>query len=81
MDERRPQPCRITTTGLVELLDRVIGGGAVVTGNVIVALAGVDLLYIDLKLLLASTDKLVAALSRPGESEESAKPGERRGAP
>jgi hypothetical protein len=56
---------RMATSGLVDLLDRVIGGGAVVTGDLVIALAGVDLVYVDLKLLLAPVDKIVSTLARP----------------
>ena len=63
---------RLDTNGLVDLLDRVIGGGAVVTGDVVIALGGVELLYLDLKLLVAPVDKLVSTLARP--EEEASKP-------
>lgn len=38
--------------GLVETLDRVLDGGAAVAGDVIVSVAGVDLLRVDLRLLV-----------------------------
>ena len=38
---------------LVDLLDRLIGGGVVVTGDVVLSLAGVDLVYLGLRLVLA----------------------------
>jgi hypothetical protein len=37
---------------LVDLLDRVVHRGAVVRGDVVIALAGVDLIRLDLRLLL-----------------------------
>lgn len=37
---------------LVEVLDRVVDGGAVVSGDLVVSLAGVDLIRVDLRLLL-----------------------------
>ncbi len=37
---------------LVEILDRVIDGGAVVSGDLVVSLAGVDLVRVDLRLLV-----------------------------
>ena len=61
---------RVATTNLVDLLDRLIGGGVVVTGDVVIALGGVDLLYLDLKLLLAPVDRIVSVLARL-EDEES----------
>jgi hypothetical protein len=38
---------------LVDLLDRVIGGGVVITGEVVIGVAGVDLVYLGLQLVLA----------------------------
>jgi len=40
--------------GLVDLLDRVVHRGAVVNGDVIISLAGIDLIRLDLRLLLVS---------------------------
>jgi hypothetical protein len=39
---------------LVDLLDRLMDVGAVIAGDVVLALAGVDLMRLDLRLLLAS---------------------------
>jgi Gas vesicle protein len=39
-------------TSLVDLLDRVVNGGAYVSGDVVVCLAGIDLIRLDLRLLL-----------------------------
>lgn len=38
---------------LVDLLDRLIDGGVVVTGDVVLSLAGIDLVYLGLRLVLA----------------------------
>ncbi|HKS46892.1 MAG TPA: gas vesicle protein [Amycolatopsis sp.] len=38
--------------GLVDLLDRVLEHGAVITGDVIISLAGIDLIRLNLRLLL-----------------------------
>lgn len=40
------------TASLVDLLDRVVHRGAVVRGDVVITLAGVDLIRLDLRLLL-----------------------------
>jgi hypothetical protein len=45
--------------GLVDLLDRVIHRGAVVTGDVIISLAGIDLIRLDLRLLLTAVDTAI----------------------
>ena len=39
-------------TSLVDLLDRVVHRGAVVRGDVVISLAGIDLIRLDLRLLL-----------------------------
>jgi Gas vesicle protein len=43
-----------TGTSLVELLDRVVHRGAFVGGDVVVCLAGIDLVRLDLRLLLTA---------------------------
>jgi 50S ribosomal subunit-associated GTPase HflX len=45
------------STGLVEVLDRVLGKGLVVAGDVKVSLAEVELLTIRIRLLICSIDK------------------------
>jgi hypothetical protein len=54
---------------LVDLLDRVIGGGVVITGEVVIGIAGVDLVYLGLQLVLApahEVEKHVALGRRSG---------------
>jgi hypothetical protein len=41
-------------TSLVELLDRVVRRGAFVGGDVVISLAGIDLVRLDLALLLTA---------------------------
>lgn len=41
---------------LLHLLDRLLDAGIVLSGDVRVSIAGVDLLYVGLKLLLSSVD-------------------------
>ncbi|MGN6752383.1 MAG: gas vesicle protein GvpJ [Intrasporangium sp.] len=51
----RPRPARdLAPIGLVDLLDRLLGAGVVVAGDVVVSLAGVDLVEIRLQLLISS---------------------------
>ena len=38
---------------LVDLIDRVIGGGVVITGDIVLSVADVDLVYLGLRLVLA----------------------------
>jgi len=49
--ERRSLPDQVT---LVDLVDRVLNKGVVVTGDVTLSVADVDLVYVGLRLLLAS---------------------------
>lgn len=43
---------------LVELLDRVLDKGVVLRGDVTISVAGIDLLYLELNLLLSSVETL-----------------------
>jgi hypothetical protein len=52
---------------LVDLLDRVLGCGVVVTGEVTLSIAGVDLVQVSLRALISSVR--VAVEDRPGEGE------------
>lgn len=44
---------------LVDLLDRLLAGGVVLTGDVTISLAGVDLVQISLRALISSVATLV----------------------
>lgn len=46
---------------LSDLLDRLVDSGAVVTGDVIIGLAGVDLIRLDLRLLLIGAQSAIEA--------------------
>ncbi len=41
---------------LCDLLDRVLNMGVVATGDIVISVAGVDLIYINLQLLLSSVE-------------------------
>lgn len=43
---------------LVELVDRVLNKGVVLNGDLVLGVAGVDLVYVGLRLLLASAGTL-----------------------
>ncbi|MEV4319438.1 gas vesicle protein GvpJ [Actinocrispum sp. NPDC049592] len=47
------------TNALADVLDRVIGRGAVITGDVIITLAGIDLVRLDLRLLLIAVEDVL----------------------
>ena len=50
----RQQPRDLAPVSLVDLLDRLLGTGVVLAGDVVVTLAGVDLVEIRLHLLITS---------------------------
>lgn len=43
---------------LLELVDRVLNKGVVLTGDITLSVAGVDLVYVGLRVLLSSVDTL-----------------------
>jgi Gas vesicle protein len=51
---------------LVDLLDRVLAGGVVVTGEITLSIADVDLVVVSLRALLTSVSALVG---QDGEAE------------
>jgi hypothetical protein len=46
---------------LVEVLDRVLGAGVVITGDLTISLADVDLVHLDLRLLVGSVGTIRGA--------------------
>jgi hypothetical protein len=67
MTMARDLPADLPTqrVALVDLLDRVLAGGVVVTGEITLSVADVDLVTISLRALLAS----VSALAAPAAEE------------
>ena len=57
---------------LVEVLDRVLDKGAVVSGDIVISIADVDLIYIGLKVLVSSVDTMerLRGAPMPGATEE-----------
>jgi len=47
---------------LVDLVDRLIGGGVVVSGDIVLSVADVDLVYLGLRLVLAPAHVVDEAL-------------------
>jgi hypothetical protein len=45
---------------LVDLLDRLLAGGVVLTGELTISLAGVDLVHVSLRALISSVSTLAA---------------------
>jgi gas vesicle structural protein len=57
----RPLEQQVT---LIELVDRVLNKGVVLTGDITLSVADVDLVYVGLRVLLASVATLEAAEPR-----------------
>ncbi len=57
---------------LLEVLDRVLNKGVVVSGDLVISVADVDLLYLGLKLLLSSVETMERLRGAPfaGAGEE-----------
>jgi hypothetical protein len=53
---------------LVDVLDRLLDTGVVIDGQIVISLAGVDLVHVGLRALLASTDRAarLVAPAAPG---------------
>jgi hypothetical protein len=51
---RSPAPARGQRIALVDLLDRLLAGGVVITGDVTISIADVDLVRISLRAIIAS---------------------------
>ena len=58
---------RDASVGLVDLLDRVLGGGVVAAGDIVLSVAGVELVYLNLRVLLASVQSV---LGDPAAAQE-----------
>ncbi|ORJ99311.1 gas vesicle protein GvpA [Prescottella equi] len=66
----RRSECAVSATpdrriALVDLLDRVLGGGVVVAGEITLSIADVDMVHISLRTLVSS----VSALTRPSDEK------------
>lgn len=51
---------------LAELVNRVLDRGAVVSGDVVISVAGVDLVYVGLRVLLSSVESMRGRLETGG---------------
>jgi hypothetical protein len=65
VEEASPSP--LGQIALVDLLDRLLGNGVVVAGDVVISLAGVDLVQIRLQALITSirADMIEPTPTRP----------------
>jgi hypothetical protein len=64
---RRPPRARAPAddASLLDVVDHVLTKGVVVSGDVVLALADVDLVYLRLSALLCATDRLASRKRRP----------------
>lgn len=62
MSDQLPSDLQSEMT-LAELVNRVLDRGAVITGEVTISVAGIDLVYLGLQIVLSSTE---TASQRPG---------------
>jgi gas vesicle structural protein len=51
---------------LADLVNRVLDKGAVVSGDVVISVAGVDLIYVGLRLLVSSAESMRNRLEHGG---------------
>ena len=52
------EPALAQEIALLELVDRVLNKGVVLTGDITLSVAGVDLVYVGLRVLLSSVETL-----------------------
>jgi len=55
---RRGLASRHRKVSLCEVLDRVLNKGAVIAGDVVISVAGVDLLYLGLNVIVSSVETM-----------------------
>lgn len=54
---------------LCEVLDRVLDKGAVLTGEIVISVADIELLYVGINLLISSVETLLGAMDGRKEKE------------
>jgi Gas vesicle protein len=58
MSDQRADLTGHQDVALVELVDRLLDGGVVIAGDIMLSIADVDLVYVSLRLLLSSVHRL-----------------------
>lgn len=64
-----PAPGPVKHLALAELLDRVLHKGVVLRGDLVISMAGIDLLFVDIKALIASVDTAAEIGAGPGRRD------------
>ena len=57
---------------LLDLIDHVLNTGVIIRGNLVLSLAGVDLVYLGLDLIVTSVETAMRHIVRPGSTERAA---------
>ena len=68
MSGRRESISAQREVALVEVLDRALGAGVVITGDLTLSLADIDLVYLNLRLLVGSVGTINGELAANDES-------------
>ncbi len=55
---------------LIDILDVILDKGVAIRGDIIISIAGVDLVYLDLRVLISSVETLVQTHSNKNVSSE-----------
>ncbi len=53
---------------LLDILDHVLNSGAVIHGSLVISLAGVDLVYVGLNVILTSVETALRNVNAPSEA-------------
>lgn len=54
---------------LLDLIDHVLNTGVIIRGNLVLSLAGVDLVYLGLDLIVTSVETAMRHIAKPGSPE------------
>jgi gas vesicle structural protein len=57
---------------LLDLIDHVLNTGVIIRGNLVLSLAGVDLVYLGLDLIVSSVETALRHIAAPGSRERPA---------
>lgn len=58
-----------TDLTLLDLVDHVLNTGVIIRGNLVLSLAGVDLVYLGLDLIVTSVETALRHIANPGSIE------------
>jgi hypothetical protein len=71
MSDRIPLTDGVQPQSLVDVLDRLLDTGVVADGQIVLTVAGVDLVYLGVRALLASVDTAARMTMLPGGKSSS----------